>query len=254
MRKLDNWMVLAGIVLIVGGAVCVWVTFRNYLPSPFDVAGDLEQSGDSLLIIPPAGPAGSTQVANATPAVAPTVSVDGSFALANPPQHQSIGLIPDRLVIQAISLDAPIVPVSYKTITVNDKTYYQWLAPDQFASGWQDSSALLGLPGNTVLNGHHNAFGKVFKDLVNLDVGDMISVYSDFEEFRYQVVTKLLLPERFASLATRMENARWISPSTDERLTLITCWPADSNTHRVVIVAFPIGVSTTTPSPDPPPQ
>jgi sortase (surface protein transpeptidase) len=23
----------------------------------------------------------------------------------------------------------------------------------------------------------------------------------------------------------------------DERLTLVTCWPADSNTHRLIIVA-----------------
>jgi sortase (surface protein transpeptidase) len=32
-----------------------------------------------------------------------------------------------------------------------------------------------------------------------------------------------------------------IKLSTDERITLITCWPVDSNPHRVVIVAFPIG-------------
>ncbi len=76
---------------------------------------------------------------------------------------------------------------------------------------------------------------------MTLSIGDELSLYSGSNEFRYQVVAKLLLPERFAPLSKRMENARWIESSTDERITLITCWPANSNTHRVVIVAFPIG-------------
>jgi len=75
---------------------------------------------------------------------------------------------------------------------------------------------------------------------VRLDIGDVIIIYSGSQEFRYQVAAKMLLPERYRPLSTRMENARWIAPSTDERITLITCWPADSNTHRVVVVAFPI--------------
>ena len=37
----------------------------------------------------------------------------------------------------------------------------------------------------------------------------------------------------------REENGRWIQPSDDERLTLVTCWPADSNTHRLILVAVP---------------
>jgi sortase A len=37
----------------------------------------------------------------------------------------------------------------------------------------------------------------------------------------------------------RLANALWIMPSKDERLTLITCYPYDSNTHRLIIVARP---------------
>ena len=111
---------------------------------------------------------------------------------------------------------------------------------------------MLGLPGNTVLNGHHNAYGKVFKDLVTLEIGDAINIFSGSQEFHYLVVAKMLLPERFAPLSKRLENARWIEPSTDERITLITCWPADSNTHRVVIVAIPVDSPDTTPATEPP--
>lgn len=57
----------------------------------------------------------------------------------------------------------------------------------------------------------------------------------------------MILPERDADLQTRLENARWIQPSQDERLTLVTCWPANSNTHRLIIVARPVGQS---PMPD----
>jgi LPXTG-site transpeptidase (sortase) family protein len=252
MRKFDNWMVIAGLLLILGGAASVWVTIHNNLPSPFDIASAPGQDDSSLPIIAPAGSGGANPASGATLAGAPTVNPGGGYTPEATSQPKSVGLIPVRLVIPTINVDAPIVPVSYRTITVSDQVYYQWLAPEKYAVGWQDSSALLGLPGNTVLNGHHNAYGKVFKDLVTLEIGDAISVFSGSREFRYQVVAKMLLPERFAPLATRLENARWIEPSNDERITLITCWPADSNTHRVVIVAFPVGKPDSIPATEPP--
>lgn len=238
MRKLNNWKILAGILLIMGGVVIVWVTIRKNLPSPFDIAS---ASGGSDYFLPLIAPASGGDISgSATRAGAPTVDAGESFTPEATPQARPVGMTPDRMAIPVINLDTPILPVNYKTITVSDKVYYQWLAPDEYAVGWQDSSALLGVPGNTVLNGHHNAYGQVFKDLVKLEIGDVISVYSGAQEFRYRVVAKMLLPERFTPLETRLENARWIEPSADQRITLVTCWPADSNTHRVIIVAFPI--------------
>ena len=46
--------------------------------------------------------------------------------------------------------------------------------------------------------------------------------------------------ERFAKPEQRVENAGWVLPTDDERLTLITCWPYESNTHRLVLVAKPV--------------
>ena len=120
-------------------------------------------------------------------------------------------------------------------------TYHQWRVPAEYAAGWQDTTALLGRPGNTVLNGHHNAHGMVFKDLVELQKGDLIEVYGSGWKITFKVAVKLLLPERGQPLDVRMQNARWIETSDDERLTLVTCWPAESNTHRVIIVAYPVG-------------
>jgi LPXTG-site transpeptidase (sortase) family protein len=190
-----------------------------------------------------------SDILNSIPVVTPMVISDKSYLHAITPESQSTGLIPNRLVISRIKLDVPIVPVGFQETASAGQVYNQWLTPVQYAAGWHVTSALLGVPGNTVLNGHHNAYGMVFKDLVKLQIGDAISVYSGSQEFRYQVVSNMLLPERFEPLSTRIENARWIEPSLDERITLVTCWPQDNNTHRVVIVAMPISNPDLQPSP-----
>jgi sortase A len=147
---------------------------------------------------------------------------------------------PTRLVLPSIDLDAPIVPAETKTVSVAGKQYQQWEAPDRYAAGWHTSSAELGLPGNTVLNGHNNIEGEVFKRLEEVSVGDEILVYSFEGIFGYQVTNRMILPEKYEGLDVRMNNAQWILPSQDERLTLVTCWPYESNTHRLIIVARPI--------------
>ena len=154
-------------------------------------------------------------------------------------ESQEKVIVPGRIVIPKIELIAPIGEAGLKKTWMEAKQYEQWLAPDEFAVGWHFTSARLGEVGNTVLNGHHNVHGKVFVDLEKLEPGDLISVYGEGNEFRYVVVNKMILPERKVSAEERLENARWIMPSADERLTLVTCWPYESNTHRLVIVAKP---------------
>jgi sortase A len=147
--------------------------------------------------------------------------------------------IPVRIVIPALGLDAPVVPAQINVVKVSGQEYQQWLVPDEFASGWHAGSARLGEPGNTVFNGHHNVFGEVFGNLVEVEIGDVIQVYSSASEFSYQITNKMILPEKYEQLDVRMNNAQWILPSQDERLTLITCWPYESNTHRLIVVARP---------------
>lgn len=234
MFKKVNWLVILGFAIILFGAANFWYAYQKNAPSIFDMV-DEETSGDDFIpILVPVNDAGMDDPA---PTLAPA-SPD-----LEPAEQIVVGLVPDRLVIPSIFLDAPILSVHYKDIESGGEVYHQWRVPAEFAAGWQDESALLGLPGNTVLNGHHNAYGMVFKNLVKLSVGDIIIVYSAGIEFRYEVVAKLLLPERGQPLEVRQENARWIQSSTDERLTLVTCWPAESNTHRVIIVALPEGQS-----------
>ena len=131
------------------------------------------------------------------------------------------------------------------TFLVYGKSFKQWVAPD-YIVGWHFTSALLGEPGNTVLNGHHNINGEVFKDLHLVHLGDEIILSSDAGEFHYKVVSVMILPEKYQSEEVRLQNAKWIQPSEDERVTLITCWPYESNTHRVIVVAYPMDDSQQT--------
>lgn len=147
--------------------------------------------------------------------------------------------IPVRLVIPMIELDAPVLTSEAQILEISGKPFQVWHAPDEYAAGWHVSSAPLGVPGNTVLNGHHNIYGEVFKRLVELEQGDEIIVESSDSSFSYRITNKMILPEKYAPLDERVRNSQWILPSEDERLTIVTCWPYESNTHRLILVAAP---------------
>ncbi len=170
----------------------------------------------------------------------PAVEQEGFAPLFIPVTHAQTGLeettstnafIPDRIVIEKIELDAPVEEAHTIDVDVDGQQVTQFLIPEEFAAGWHEGSAALGVVGNTVISGHHNAFGKVFAKLVELEVGDEITMLSGTHEFHYTIVNKMIMPEKNELLEVRLQNARWILPSTDERLTLVTCWPANSNTH-----------------------
>lgn len=148
--------------------------------------------------------------------------------------------IPERLVIDKVNLDAPVEIAESVNVSVSGQDVIQFLVPEKFAAGWHQGSAPLGVIGNTVISGHHNAYGEVFKDLVNLEVGDAFILLSGKKEFDYVIANKMILPEKDQPLDVRLDNGRWILPSKDERVTLVTCWPERTNTHRLIIVAVPI--------------
>jgi LPXTG-site transpeptidase (sortase) family protein len=229
----SSGMLLTGSILVAIGLANSILGLRQ-TPSPFDIVNEQPASMQNSV----SGKAAihrskSTKTIQNAVYTAPAAE---EFAESDQPA----GMIPDRLVISSIGLDSPIISTKVKKIKYDGHTYYQWKAPNNRAIGWHDTSSLLGLPGNTVLSGHHNVYGEVFKDLVAVHEGDVIKVYSGEKEFKYQVALVMLLSERFESLSIRLENARWIHSTPDERLTLITCWPYDSNTHRVIVVALPL--------------
>jgi sortase A len=148
------------------------------------------------------------------------------------------GGVPDRLAIASIGLDSVIEPVGWQVIQQGNKEFSIWQVAN-YAVGWHKTSAKLGEVGNTVLAGHHNVYGEVFRDLVNVEVGDEVVVYSGGQQFVYEIDMKTIVPEKNQPLEVRKKNAEWIAPTQDERLTFVTCWPYTDNTHRVIVTARP---------------
>ncbi len=168
----------------------------------------------------------STPRPTATPGVAPT----------RPPPATSP---PTRIVATAIGLDAPVVPVGWTVIEEGGQKISVWNVAD-YAAGWHKTSAYPGNVGNTVLAGHHNIKGEVFRRVVELEPGDEVDLYVGRTVYSYAVTEKYILKEKGMPAEVRIKNAQWIAPTADERVTLVTCWPYTNNTHRVVVVAKPI--------------
>lgn len=155
-------------------------------------------------------------------------------------QTTDLQTYPTRIVAPAIKLDAPVVPMDWKTVIRDGLQLSEWNVPKD-AAGWHMNSALPGQGDNVVLSGHHNIEGKVFRHIKNLNPGDTIVLYVGSASYVYRVSEKYLLKESGMPLDVREKNARWMLPTGDERLTLITCWPYGwpGNSHRVVVIARP---------------
>lgn len=183
------------------------------------------QATATASVIPPT----ATTTATATSTPLPTTAPDPAVSSGQP----------TRLVIPSVEIDSAVIPVGWRLVEQNGQQYSIWDVAD-YAVGWHNTTALLGQVGNTVMAGHHNINGEVFKNLVNVEVGDEITVYAGETIYKYQIELKTIVKEKGEPPEVRQRNAQWIAPTTDERLTLVTCWPYTNNTHRVIVVARPI--------------
>ncbi len=151
----------------------------------------------------------------------------------------AIPAAPTRLIIPAIDLDVPVIEMGWTVIEQDGQQVSEWDVPEWRAAGWLKTSAPVGAIGNTVLEGHQDIDGRVFEHLEKLKEGDAIAVQTDLFTRNYVIAFRTIVPEKDQPLEVRRENARWIGPSNDERLTLVTCWPRNNNTHRLILVALP---------------
>jgi sortase A len=170
-------------------------------------------------------------VTAATPTPAPSATATPTPELLAPEP-------PIRIVAAAINLDAPVIPVGWKEVTQDGTAERVWDVAD-FAAGWHNTSAMPGQAGNIVISGHHNTRGEVFRYVADLKPGDSILLFTPQRTYSYTVTSRLILRDRGMPEAVRRDNARWIGPFPEQRLTLVTCWPYNTNTHRVIVVAKP---------------
>ncbi len=225
-----------GAALLLLGALWAYPYFATRLAPESAVTGAL-----------PAAPATTPVTAHATPPLTPTSSVSGFTFDASyltfeaPPTALPAAppAIPTRIVIPTIGVDAPVVATSWHTVEVDGEVQVTWDVPAEYAAGWHETSAPLGVSGNTVLNGHNTGHGEVFRDLYTLEPGAPIIVYAGETPHSYIVSATLILREAGQPLEVRQANARAILPTTVEQLTLVTCHPYGSLRDRLIVIAYP---------------
>lgn len=197
---------------------------------------------------------------NRTPTAAPVPPTAAPTAAATtaPARPAAAELeIPVRIVIPDLKLDAKVVEMGWQIINTAAGAQSDWVIPKS-AAGHHLNSAPLNETGNVVISGHNNIEGKVFEPISlawddrtksTVDAitdrseslkGRKIQLYNAAgKAFDYTISDFLRLKDSGVSQEQQLKNARFIEPTDERRLTLVTCWPPWSNTHRLVVIAVP---------------
>jgi len=157
---------------------------------------------------------------------------------ASSPSWASAYPVPERIWIDKLKVNARIQPVGPGAHV--GTAAVEWSAPSNKNVGWHNYSGRLGEGKNIVLNGHNNIYGGVFRRLYTLKAGDEIGLSGGDRQVTYRVQEVIVLREQGQPLDVRIANAQYIQPMDDDRLTLVSCWPETSNTHRVIVIARPV--------------
>jgi sortase A len=247
-RRLSNVFLLFGLMLVAIGvglqasreAMLAWVSAASPPPS-FESSVARAAVGAEAPIAQPHPPQRSAVPASrdgpARELAAPTPVVD---------------LEPRRLVVPAIGLDTGVVTVGWEARAVDGVDQGSVWQIASHAAGFHLDSAPPGRGGNTVLSGHNNIEGSVFRHLHELEPFDWIYLFAGGRRFAYLVEENFVVAEAQASPEQRVENLRWIGTTPDERLTLVSCYPPWSNTHRTIVLARPIVDEADLPADAPP--
>ncbi len=261
---LANILIWAGVLLLLSApAYAGWQWWRT--------TTTVAQVRQRLIALTPDVPVFLTPIPTATPArpttreaivaspalptprrtTAPTPTAPGASPTATPVPPTPTpdrGAPPVRLVIPALGIDTPVVEVRTRLVDRQGQLVSTWETAD-YAAGYHVGSAYPGQVGNLVLSGHNNIKGQVFRPISALgepdvpfprgalayvvDARDRVFVYA-FEEM-------VKVREAGAPLEERIRNAQYMAPTEDPILTLITCWPLNSNTHRIIVRARLVG-------------
>ncbi|MGD1992367.1 MAG: class D sortase [Anaerolineae bacterium] len=138
-------------------------------------------------------------VSSITPMPAPTPG----------PEHAT------RIRIPVIDVDAPVVEGD------------DWESLKRGA-GHHIGSANPGERGNCVISAHNDIYGEIFRRLPDMELGDLVEVYTESQIYRYRVTQKRIIEPTEVSV---------LYPTSTPVLTLISCYPYGIDTHRIVVIA-----------------
>jgi sortase A len=152
-----------------------------------------------------------------------------------------------RIEIPSIAVDSKVVEVGWELIEQDGQQFAIWEVAE-FAVGHHHGSANPADGDNIVLAAHVGGYGKVFRDLYDVQEGDEIALTSNGVRYLYTVSERLVVDEEGAPEQQRHANATLLEPTGFETLTLITCWPLTGPqrfTQRVIVHATPLTITDT---------
>jgi len=141
--------------------------------------------------------------------------------------------VPRRVVIERLSMDAPVVPISTKGNVLTPPSDPQQL-------GWWSAGARTGAErGSALVTGHTvHTGGGAMDDLERLRAGDRVTVYTSRGIIPYDVRSV----EVFGKGSIARHAQRLFSQEVRGRLVLVTCedWDGTRYLSNVVVVAKPV--------------
>jgi LPXTG-site transpeptidase (sortase) family protein len=148
-----------------------------------------------------------------------------------------------HISLPSIGVDSGVVAVGWHMTGPADPqaNSAEWDSPGP-AVGWVVTSGLPDTGGNVILYGHNNMYGSVFKNLWKLQPGDEVTLQTGQDSRQYQVDRVLLLPMLNANPTQKQAYLAYLAETAQPRLTIISCWPPESNTQRVVVIAYPVTI------------
>lgn len=147
---------------------------------------------------------------------------------------------PIHLTIAVIGLNTaivPVYPISQTSWTGEEQLIWDTAANavgHYFNSGYPLQNT------NIVLSGHNNIEGSVFRDLSTVSIGDEVIISTTERDFTYRVQEKVIIPYLGNETAAEVQLDDFTAPTPTEQVTMISCWPYASSTHRIVVIAVPV--------------
>jgi sortase A len=120
-----------------------------------------------------------------------------------------------RIRISSIGVDAPVVEGD------------DWESL-QRGAGHHIGSVNPGERGNCIISAHNDIYGEIFRDLPNIELGDLVEVYTASRVYRYRITQERIIEPTEVSV---------MYPTSSPVLTLISCYPYGIDTHRIVVIA-----------------
>jgi sortase A len=167
----------------------------------------------------------ATEATEAPAPLAPDAGAAEFQLLANAPSVPRPDL-PGRIVIPSIALDAKVVEVGI--VVEKGKPVWETAA---FAVGFHRGTALPGTKGNAVMAGHISSpvsrRGDIFRRLPEVRIGDRVQVYVGERRVTYEVTEIRVVSPTAVQV---------MDQTPDATLTLITCYPDNDYSRRLVVV------------------